>query len=479
MATLSPRRRARNGHSHSRTLQTGTQDRPKPKTLTLRLSATGFKPHPNPYKDSDDKAEQYSFKLLANGELPEALGQTFIDDWTKVNPREQRLSGPIMNAIEETWRESPGEFFRVNRGLVVSAASVKYDNDTGTVELVFSDQKRHGVVDGGHTLRKIVQDLIPATYGPGGGGSEAIDLDEEPDELDELDDVGEVAESEEMIDRYLNVEVWVNLALHQVALLSQARNTSRTVPPYAIMNIKGEFESLKDAIGEKNKVFADNVVAFKPNEHVEGLDEFKPVSVLELLQLLMAMDIGRSDANNHPIEAYKNKAFAAKFFAERRSEYNKMFPLLGDFFALYDKLRQTVPAAYDAANSRPRRWNKVLAGRGQPVDNREVEPLYYLDPSGETKVLRSPNAVFFPMFSAFRAYLHDVGGRYRWSDGKSPTEWPAEEFAEACQRLALKMAKAIKVKDQLTQVGRDHDVWATCYETLNAYLFEIGRKKGR
>ena len=32
-------------------------------------------------------------------------------------------------------------------------------------------------------------------------------------------------------------------------------------------------------------------------------------------------------------------------------------------------------------------------------------------------------------------------------------------------------------KDQLTAVGRDHQVWATCYETLNGYLFEIGRKK--
>jgi hypothetical protein len=484
MATLSSRRRAHHNSAQSQSpkTQSRTHDRPKPKVLTLRLHAAGFKPHPNPYKNSDDKAEQYSFKLLADGDLPEALGPTFMHDWSKVNPREQRLTGPIMNAIEETWRDNPAEFFRVNRGLVVSAESVKYDNETGAVEVVFSDSKKHGVLDGAHTLRKIVADLIPATYRRSADGDVAMDVDEESSELDRIDDVEEVVEQEEpeeVIDRFLNVEVWTGLTLDQVALLSQARNTSRTVPPYAIMNIKGEFDGLKAATAAKNRAFAENVVAFKPNEHVEGLDEFKPISVLELLQLLMAMDIGHYDANNHPIEAYKNKAFAARFYAERNSEYMKMFPLLGDLFALYDKLRQTVPTAYDQANSRPRRWNKVLAGPGQPVDSREVEPLYYLDTSGDTKVMRAPNAVFFPMLSAFRAYIRDVDGKYEWWDGKSPTDWPIGEFEEACQRLALKMAKAIKGKDQLTQVGRDHDVWATCYETLNAYLFEIGRKKGK
>ncbi len=485
MATLSARRRAHGSGAPSPTskFQPRTHDRPKPKVLTLRVHAAGFKPHPNPYKDSEDKSEQYSFKLLANGDLPDAFGPTFMDDWMKVNPREQRLTGPIMNAIEETWRGNAAEFFRVNRGLVVCAESVKYDNETGIVELVFSDSKKHGVVDGGHTLRKIVADLIPATYGPTTNGDGGVDLEEESDELDRTEDIDGVIEQEEpeqIVDRYVNVEVWIGLTLEQVALLSQARNTSRTVPPYAIMAIKGEFDTLKTAIGAKNKVFAEKIVAFKPNEHVEGLDEFKPVSVLELLQLLMAMDIGHSDANNHPIEAYKNKAFAARFYSERNSEYTKMFPLLGDFFALYDKVRQIVPVAYDAANTRPRRWNKVLAGPGQPVDNREVEPLYYLDPSGETKALRAPNAVFFPMFSAFRAYLRDVDGKYQWWDGTSPTDWPDEEFEGACQRLALKMAKAVKGKtDKLTQVGRDEQVWAACYETLNSYLREVERKKGK
>jgi hypothetical protein len=158
-------------------------------------------------------------------------------------------------------------------------------------------------------------------------------------------------------------------------------------------------------------------------------------------------------------------------------EYQKMLPLIGDFLLLFDRLRQVVPEAYDDAKSRPRRWSKVLAGQGQKVDTRQDEPLYYLDPSGETKVMKSPNALFFPMFSAFRANLKEANGKYRWSDAKSPTDWPKEEFRMACQRLALKVAKAAHTKDSLHAVGRDHQVWATCYETLNGFLFENGRKK--
>ena len=490
MATLSTRRGG-NPSAVSVRLQNNqprSHERLKPKSLTLRLKATGFKPHPNPYKDAEDKAEQFSFKLLANGELPDALGPTFLDQWMKVNPREQKLTGPIMNAIEETWRDNPTEFFRVNRGLVVSADSVKFDSETGTVELICTDPKKHGVLDGGHTLRKVIQDLIPATYGPipngeAFDGGDEIDDADASDEVDRDDDVVEAVEPEEpqqILDRYLNVEVWVGLTLDQVALLSQGRNTSRTVPPYAIMEIKGEFQPLKDAIATTNKTFAEKIVAFKPNEHVEGLEEFKPVSVLEVLQLLMAMDVTHSDANTHPVEAYKNKSYAARYYAERNAEYKKMFPLVGDFLALYDKLREVVPDAYNGANARPRRWSKVLAGKGQPVDTREVEPLYYLDPTGEKKVTRAPNAVFFPMFSAFRAYLREgSGGKYEWWDGESPVDWSDNEFREACQKLALKMAKAIREKDKLNAVGRDQQVWATCYETLNGYLFEIGRKKTR
>lgn len=480
MASLSPRRSgapAAVPSSHS-IFARHTDRHKQSKVTVLRIKVAGFKPHPNPYGEQD--GQQYSFKILANADLPASMGQNFMDEWMKVNPREQKLTGPIMNAIEDTWRDNPKEFFRVNRGLVVSAESVKFDAESGIAEITFSDIKRHGVLDGGHTLRKVVQELIPGTYGT---PEEPVDDESDADVGDEAlgsDSITEVEseddERDDGHDRFLSCEIWTGLSLDQVALLSQGRNTSRTVPPYAIMGLKGEFDPLKSAIAAVNNTYATKVVAFKPNEHVEGLDDFKPVSVLEILQLLMAMDIAHYDSNNHPIEAYKNKSFAAKYYSERTGEYEKMFPVIGDMLALFDKIRQVVPESYDAANQRPRRWSKVLAGEGEKVDSREVEPLFYLDPSQQTKVMRAPNAVFYPIFSAFRAHLREVNGKYEWWDKKAPTTWPADQFAEACLRLAIKIAKAVKGKDHLNAVGRDQQVWATCYETLNSFLFEFKKK---
>lgn len=483
MASVSSRRGGKSSaipsRSHSHNASRSTAQGSRGKLFTLRAKAAGFKPHPNPY--GDQHGQQYTFKLLANGELVEAIGLDFMDEWMKVNPREQKLTGPIMKAIEDTWMGNPSEFFRVNRGLVISAESVKFDSENGTVEIVFADPKKHGIVDGGHTFKKIIKELIPATYGPPTEDDESDGEKEEAAERESLNGaLGAIVddeEPEEVVDRYVSCEVWVGLKLEQAALLTQGRNTSRTVPPYAIMSIKGEFDPLKKAIDRANPTYANKVVAFKPNEHVEGLDEFKPVSVLDVLQLLTAMDIGHYDANDHPVEAYKNKAFGAKYYGERNVEYVKMFPVVGDFLKLFDKLRQVVPEAYDEANSSPKRWTKVLAGEGQQVDKRQVEPLYYLDPTGQTMVFRSPNALFFPMFSAFRAHLKDVGGRYQWQNGKSPCEWDDADFHEACKRLALKIAKAVKNKEHVhNAVGRDPEVWATCYETLNSFLFEYGMK---
>jgi hypothetical protein len=468
--------------------------KPRPKTIKVRVA--GFKPHPNPY--GDDNAQQYSFKLLANGDLAAIMDESFLDEWTQVNPREQKLDGPIMRDIGRTWFERPKEFFRVNRGVVLSAEAVKYEKDkegdhTGVVELVLTDHRKHGMVDGAHSARKIIRDLIPQTYG-GVEGDEDEDEAHQESEIEIASDQRE--EKEEALpepDRYISCEVWTGLTLDQVAWLNQGRNTSRTVPPYGIMAIKGDFRALEEAIAKSNPEYVKKV-AFKPNQHIEGLDEFRPISVLEILQLFMAADIAHSDSNNHPIEAYKNRGFAAKYFAprfekyedgkehevnpeSRREEYEKMYPLVGDFLRLYDMLRQTVPDMYDAAQSRPRHWSKVIAGKGGRVDNRRIEPLYYVDPSGDTKVVNSPNALFFPMFSAFRAHLKESNGQYKWADGVSPTEWPKRQFEEACQKLALKVAKAARGKDSLHAVGRDEQVWDSCYESLNSLLGDHGRKK--
>lgn len=453
--------------------------------LTIRVRAVGFKPHPSPYPD--DSAHQYSFKILANDELATAFGDDFFRTWVKINPREQRLDGPVMRDLERTWNDYPREFFRVNRGIVLSAESVTYDADTGYSTIRLSSPDKHGGVDGMHTLRKIVDELIQSGDISDDDDSDGNDTNNADDDLPSDSDADS---TDTVVDRYLTCEVWVGLSTSQQVLLSQGRNTSRTVPPYGIMAIRGDFNALEIAIAKRNSEYCKQI-AFKPNQHIEGLDGYRPISVLEVLQLMTALDI-KHGSDRHPIEAYKNRAFGMHYFApeldengktsnprSRRDEYEKMFPLIGDFLHLYDLLRQVVPLAYDAAKTRPRYWTKVLAGKGRnKVNNKETDPLYYIDPTGATKTIPSPTSLFFPMFSAFRALLrHGNNGQYEWLDGIAPSAWPREEFFSVCQRLAIKVAKAATVKSSLHDVGRDQQVWDTCYETLNADLIANGRKR--
>src|SRR5437868_832846 len=129
---------------------------PKGAGLLLKVKVAGFKPHPSPY--GDEQVQQYSFKLLANQDLPTALGEDFFKDWAKVNPREQKLGGPVMREVERTWFEYPQEFYRINRGAVFSADTVTFDSETGLARIHFTSPQKHGGVDGMHSLLTVIDE---------------------------------------------------------------------------------------------------------------------------------------------------------------------------------------------------------------------------------------------------------------------------------------------------------------------------------
>ena len=69
---------------------------------------------------------------------------------------------------------SPGVPVRFRKG---STASKR------PAEVVFTDHGKHGVLDGAHSLAKIVDELIPWTYGAADDSDEEEDADLVPDAL--------------------------------------------------------------------------------------------------------------------------------------------------------------------------------------------------------------------------------------------------------------------------------------------------------
>src|SRR5262245_58678710 len=101
----------------------------RPRTR-LKFRVVGFKPQPDPYRPTSSRKnprsqEFFAFRMRGTAsKLPRELLS-----WMDVNPREQKLSGPVINAITETWDSFPNEFHRCNRGILIFARDLEYDKD--------------------------------------------------------------------------------------------------------------------------------------------------------------------------------------------------------------------------------------------------------------------------------------------------------------------------------------------------------------
>src|SRR5258708_493077 len=70
--------------------------------------------------------------------------------WREINVRDPKDSGYVPDQIRKSLLDQD-TFFLINRGLAISAQSVHHDNKANTLEIVVSDNKVHGLMDGGHT----------------------------------------------------------------------------------------------------------------------------------------------------------------------------------------------------------------------------------------------------------------------------------------------------------------------------------------
>ncbi len=74
----------------------------------------------------------------------------------------------------------------------------------------------------------------------------------------------------------------------------------------------------------------------------------------------------------------------------------------------------------------------------------------------------------------------ETNSQYRWVDGESPMTWSDDEMDEVLGKLAGKIATAARKEDgNFNAVGRDNQVWDSCYGTVKNHLLEMGRIKPR
>lgn len=173
----------------------------------LHIKVESFRKIPNPYKGEISSIPQMYTAICDIKEVPGELL-----NWMETNPRKQNPKSGVAKKIKESLLTGH-DFHLLNRGLLLSAQDVHYNTYDNKMTVVFSDRNVHGDVDGGHTLRVILDNR------------ENVEAGQQYVKIEILTDVESIFED-----------------------LAAARNTSTQVQDKSIANLRDYFELIKEII---------------------------------------------------------------------------------------------------------------------------------------------------------------------------------------------------------------------------------------
>ncbi|MCC6348884.1 MAG: AIPR family protein [Candidatus Eisenbacteria bacterium] len=345
-----------------------------------------------------------------------------LTDWRKINVRDPKLTGSVPRAIRDSLHANTETFLFLNRGLVISAADVSFDNRSGKLSLVMEDPNLHGLMDGGHTYKILI---------------------EEQEGLEGT--------------QYVRLEIIQGFTKDDIRDLVDARNTSNQVRDESLMNLAGEFDKLKRAVSRHQ--YAE-LIAYKEHEIMED-GGTKPIDIREIISLLMVFDREHFDAATHPINAYRSKAASLNHFGQNRRSFEKIYPLANDILQLWDHIHLQLPELYNRARGKGEDVSGGKFGKLTGVamyEGKRREPLYFV--KGDSKY-SIPTGFKYPILGAFRAILEESDGRYVWGKGLDPKVLLMSGLGETLAGIVGNFAL-----DQRnpSKTGKSALVWQSCYQ---------------
>lgn len=352
----------------------------------LKLKAKEFKKMADPNYPKG-KHIKYVCYVQANS-IPQEMS-----DWMETNPREQKMTTNVANKIKDSLRDNE-YFHELNRGILISSLSTVWDNKTEELIISFDNPEIHGNIDGGHTLRAILE-----------------------------------AKSKNYLsnDRFVFFEIFEGI--ESPVELAAARNTSVQVDLKSIAELENSFEVLKEALS--NNAFY-NRIQFKMNEHYndEGID---PIDVREIIAILLMFSqeiypYKTADgvlSDMQPIQCYSGKEASLKKFLkqnggteeqqkiDRENMIRNMMPIISDIFGLWEKIETTFAIVTNSTGKRfgTRKYTKH--------DGEKVVGKSFLMQQDLTYYI--PKGLMYPVVGAFRALIQrNADGTYFWK--KNPID---------------------------------------------------------
>lgn len=393
----------------------------------LKLKAKEFKKMADPNYPKG-KHVKYVCYVQANS-IPQEMS-----DWMETNPREQKMTTNVANKIKDSLRDNE-YFHELNRGILISSLSTVWDNKTEDLIISFDNPEIHGNIDGGHTLRAILE-----------------------------------AKSKNYLsnDRFVFFEIFEGI--ESPVELAAARNTSVQVDLKSIAELENSFEVLKEALS--NNSFY-NRIQFKMNEHYndEGID---PIDVREIIAILLMFsqeiypyktaDGVLSDVQ--PMQCYSGKEASLKKFLkqnggteeqqkiDRENMIRNMMPIIDDIFALWEKIETSFA---NVTNSTGKRFGtrKYTKHDGDKIVGKsflmQQDLTYYI-----------PKGLMYPVVGAFRSLIQrNADGTYFWR--KNPIEvWDA---------LGAKLVTIIldEKAENPDVIAKNSNLWSNLFKEVYIY----------
>lgn len=340
----------------------------------IKLKARSFKKMDDPI---DKKGGHVKYVCYAKANtIPDE-----ILDWMETNPRQQNMKTTVALNIINSLKINDC-FHELNRGIVLSADEVSYDNKEEVVKISLNDVAIHGDIDGGHTLRAII----------------------------DLKNKGELPEN-----RYVFFEIFTGI--DSPVELASARNISNQVDLKSIQELEKNFEIIKEAV--KDTEFA-NKISYKMYEQDEN-NVKKTVDVREIIAILMMFFQNVYPCTNEdgtlnemqPVKCYTGKEATLKKFVdigkeEREATLKNMKNIISDIFHIWDQIEMNFNEFAKEAGRRylTRNYAKYKKDVIQATSLVSQKPMEYVVPRG----------LIYPIVGAFRALvrINPETNEYYW-----------------------------------------------------------------
>ncbi len=380
----------------------------------LKFKVSSFRKIPNPYISSDNVEEKKPemYVVICDAlDVPENIPMG-------TNPRMQKETTKVAKKIQTSLtNHTERNFYLLNRGILVSAKEISYNNESNEVTIVFENLDVHGNVDGGHTYEIVKHNR------------------------DQL----------EKNEQYVKIEILTGVE-EMFEQLAAARNTSVQVKDQSIAELENRFELIKESF--INESFY-NEISYKEND-------VKRIDVSDILSILNMFNIDKYPThklNPLPINSYSSKKSCIDSYilesktnqdTPEKNPYSKMKNIMPKIMQLYNHLEKNISLYYKGDSAGVKKYGSITGVTMVKTGKPKFRTKFY----DEKIEYATPNGFLYPIIGAFRALVKEVDGLYEWIT--DPIEL-LEKLGADLVESTIGMSRALGNNPNAT--GKNKNLW--------------------